>query len=78
MILVTVTSGTGTLARYECGGEIARMTHRATLWEPATFPLDLVLKFRSNPEDRFSVQPESTPPWHPPGTPTAANVASAA
>lgn len=53
--LVTVTPATGTLQRYECGGERPRLTHSATTDQKETFSARVVRNFRARPQERFAV-----------------------
>lgn len=75
MILVSVTAEYGTLMRYETGGELVRLTHAMTAYSRVDFSPDIVRRFRTNPDDKFSIRPIGPPPWHPPGTPVMARAA---
>lgn len=62
MILVRADCTTGTLARYECGGERARLTHRYCYGDPVgEFSWWLIQDFRSNPPDEYKIDPDPTP-----------------
>lgn len=53
--LVSVEPASGTLRRYEVGGERPRLTHTATSGEPETFSAGVVEDFRKSPDDKFAV-----------------------
>lgn len=53
--LVSVEPRTGTLRRYECGGNGPRLTHDATCDEACSFSADVVENFRKSPGDKFAV-----------------------
>lgn len=53
--LVSVEPSTGTLRRYEVGGERPRLTHSATCDGPCSFSANVVEEFRKSPDDEFAV-----------------------
>lgn len=53
--LVSVEPSTGTLRRYECGGNGPRLTHDATCDGQCSFSAAIVEEFRKSPDDEFAV-----------------------
>jgi hypothetical protein len=59
--LVSVESYSGTLRRYEVGGQTARLTHMFSYGRPLTFSALVVENFRIRPDARDSVDPGPRP-----------------
>lgn len=68
--LVVVEAQTGSLTRYEIGGEAVRKTHACTLRKHVEFTRDIVEGFRTNSPDAFSVEPDPSPTNSPCGAGT--------
>jgi hypothetical protein len=59
--LVSVESYSGTLTRYEVGGQCARATHRCSAYSPVSFTPKVVEDFRLRPDPRFAIDPGPRP-----------------
>lgn len=68
--LVSVEAYSGTLRRYEVGGQIARLTHQCTIGKPCSFTKGVVEEFRLRPDAHFSVEPPPRPTGPPAGAGT--------
>jgi hypothetical protein len=68
--LVFADHRTGTLSRYEVGGEEARLTHQIVLGKPSVFSWDAIQEMRTNPADEWKVEPDPRPTMPPAGVGT--------
>ena len=68
--LVSVEAYSGTLRRYECGGEIARLSHFLSIGRPSTFTKQVIEEFRTRPDPSWSVDPPPRPTSPPAGAGT--------
>lgn len=64
--LVVVEASTGSLRRYEVGGERPLLSHEATVGERRTFTVGVVEEFRVSPDPAFAVNTDEAPPPLPP------------
>ena len=73
--LVSIDCPAGILSRYECGGEVTRLTHRMRTWPKSGWGLAPVEAFRLMPDECYLLV---DPPPRPTGPPCGFGIRAAA